>query len=70
MNPKRAPTAARLSPAADHLTLVAAAPLLGVLVAEDAVVEVPVDVPDAVGVADEAGYVDPASLISNGCDWA
>jgi hypothetical protein len=29
-----------------------------------------VDVPVAVGVADEAGYVEPAALISNGCDWA
>lgn len=27
-------------------------------------------VPEALGVADEAGYVEPTAFISKGCDWA
>jgi hypothetical protein len=54
----------------DNFALDAAAPALGVLEAEAALVAEPVDVPLAVGVADVAGYAEPAALISNGCDWA
>lgn len=71
MNPKRAPTAASTNPAADNFALDAAAPLLGELEAEAAPPDAEaLDVPLAVGVADEAGYSAPAALISNGCDWA
>jgi len=70
MSPNSAPIAASPSPAADNLALDAAAPLLVELEAEGGLEAVPVDVPLAEGVADEAGYVEPGAFISNGCDWA
>ena len=70
MNPNSAPTAASSNPAADNLALDEAAPVVEALVAAAPAAVVPVDVPVAVGVADEAGYAAPAALISNGCDWA
>jgi len=70
MNPNSAPIAASPSPATDNLALDVAAPGLGELEAEGALEAVPVDVPLAVGVAEEAGYVEPGAFISNGCDWA
>ena len=40
------------------------------MAAAAAPVEELTEVPVAVGVADVAGYVEPAALISNGCDCA
>jgi len=44
--------------------------LLAELVPDALATPEPVEVPVAVGVADDAGYAAPRALISKGCDWA